>query len=50
MRKACAEPIAFNKEKQFIWAWGYYEMRYIYFPEEVTSYNPSWINYEFLEK
>lgn len=38
------------KEKQFIWAWGYYEMRYIYFPEEVAGYHPVWINKEFLEK
>ena len=38
------------KEKQFIWAWGYYEMRYLYFPEELISDNPVWINYEFLEK
>jgi hypothetical protein len=38
------------KEKQFIWAWGNYEMRYIYFPDELASYNPVWINYEFLEK
>ncbi|MFO7620559.1 MAG: glycosyl hydrolase [Bacteroidales bacterium] len=37
-------------EKQFIWAWGYYEMRYVYFPEELKAYNPAWINYEFLEK
>jgi len=38
------------KEKQFIWAWGYYEMRYVYFPEEVAGYHPVWINKEFLEK
>jgi hypothetical protein len=38
------------KEKQFIWAWGWYEMRYIYFPDELAGYNPSWINSEFLEK
>jgi hypothetical protein len=38
------------KEKQFIWAWGYYEMRYIYFPAELDQYSPVWINYEFLEK
>lgn len=37
-------------EKQFIWAWGYYEMRYVYFPEELDRYNPTWINGEFLEK
>ncbi len=38
------------KEKQFKWAWGYYEMRYIYFPEELCGYNPVWINSEFLQK
>jgi hypothetical protein len=38
------------KEKQFIWAWGYYEMRYRYFPEELKGFNPSWINASFLEK
>lgn len=38
------------KEKQFIWAWGYYEMRYIYFPDELDGYSPTWINGEFLDK
>lgn len=38
------------EEKQFIWAWGKYEMRYVYFPEELKNYNPCWINAEFLEK
>lgn len=38
------------KEKQFIWAKEYYEMRYVYFPEEVVGHHPIWINYEFLEK
>jgi len=38
------------KEKQFKWAWGYYEMRYVYFPGELSGYNPVWINYEFLKK
>jgi hypothetical protein len=38
------------KEKQFIWAWGYYEMRYVYFPDELAGYNPAWINSEFLDK
>ncbi len=37
-------------EKQFIWAWGYYEMRYVYFPDELSAWNPVWINYEFLKK
>lgn len=38
------------EEKQFIWAWGYYEMRYIYFPEELDGYNPTWINGEFINR
>jgi len=38
------------KEKQFKWAWGYYEMRYVYFPSELDGYNPTWINGEFLQK
>lgn len=37
-------------EDQFIWAWGHYEMRYVYFPEELKGYNPVWINGEFLDK
>jgi len=38
------------EEKQFIWAWGYYEMRYVYFPENLKGHQPVWINKEFLEK
>lgn len=38
------------KEKQFKWAWGYYEMRYVYFPHELDGYCPGWINGEFLQK
>jgi hypothetical protein len=38
------------KDKQFIWAWGYYEMRYTYFPAEVAGHHPIWINQEFLTK
>jgi hypothetical protein len=38
------------KEKQFKWAWGFYEMRYVYFPDELTAFSPVWINGEFLEK
>jgi hypothetical protein len=37
-------------EQQFKWAWGYYEMRYVYFPDELTGYNPAWINKEFLSQ
>ena len=38
------------EEKQFIWAWGYYEMRYVYFPDILKGHHPVWINREFLEK
>jgi len=37
-------------EKQFIWAWGEYEQRYTYLPEELKAYRPLWINGEFLKK
>jgi len=37
-------------EKQFIWAWGYYEMRYVYFPDIVKGHHPTWINKEFLSE
>jgi hypothetical protein len=37
-------------EKQFIWAWGEYEQRYTYLPEELRAYRPLWINGEFLKK
>jgi hypothetical protein len=37
-------------EKQFIWAWGAYEQRYTYLPEELKAYRPLWINEEFLTK
>lgn len=41
---------AMPKEKQYLWAWGWYEMRYLYFPEETEGYHPWWINKEFLKK
>lgn len=37
-------------EKQFIWSWGEYEMRYTYLPEELKPWRPLWINSEFLQK
>jgi hypothetical protein len=37
-------------EKQFIWAWGAYEQRYTYLPEELRAWRPLWINGEFLGK
>jgi hypothetical protein len=37
-------------ERQFIWAWGAYEHRYTYLPDELKAWRPLWINGEFLEK
>ncbi len=37
-------------EKQFKWAWGWYEMRYRYFPAELRGYSPTWVNGNFLRK
>lgn len=37
-------------EKQFIWAWGAYEQRYTYLPEELKAWRPLWINGAFLQK
>lgn len=38
------------KDKQFIWAWGEYEFRYTYLPEELKGYRPLWINSAFLRQ
>lgn len=38
------------KELQMPWSWGAYEMRYIYFPEELAGYHPLWVNRGFLQK
>lgn len=37
-------------ERQRVWVWGEYEMRYIYPPEETRGYQPLWINRNFLKK
>jgi hypothetical protein len=37
-------------EKQYIWAWGEYELRYTYLPDELKAWRPLWINSEFLKK
>ena len=37
-------------EKQFIWAWGEYEHRYTYLPDELKAFRPLWINADFLKK
>ncbi len=41
---------AYPPERQRVWVWGEYEMRYIYTPEELEGYHPLWINRHFLEK
>lgn len=38
------------KEKQLPWAWGEYEMRYTEFNEELTGFQPTWVNNSFLEQ
>jgi len=38
------------KEKQLPWAWGEYEMRYTEINEELTGYQPTWVNKSFLEQ
>jgi hypothetical protein len=38
------------REKQFVWAWGHYEMRYVYPPEKLRGYNPLWVNADFLAR
>lgn len=41
---------AYPPERQRVWVWGEYEMRYIYPPQEVEGYHPLWINRNFLEQ
>lgn len=41
---------AYPPERQRVWVWGEYEMRYIHPPEETRGYHPLWINRHFLEK
>ncbi|MBK9221826.1 MAG: hypothetical protein IPO16_06840 [Saprospiraceae bacterium] len=41
---------AYPSERQRVWVWGEYEMRYIHTPDEVVGYHPLWINRHFLEK
>ncbi|PCJ66459.1 MAG: hypothetical protein COA58_06690 [Bacteroidetes bacterium] len=41
---------AYPAEKQRVWVWGEYELRYINPPKEVEGYHPLWINRHFLEK
>jgi hypothetical protein len=41
---------AYPPERQRVWVWGEYELRYIYPPEELEGYHPLWINRHFLEQ
>lgn len=41
---------AYPKERQRVWVWGEYEMRYIDPPAETEGYHPLWINRHFLEE
>lgn len=40
---------AYPPERQRVWVWGEYELRYVNPPEEITGYHPLWINRHFLE-
>ncbi|HQW04161.1 MAG TPA: glycosyl hydrolase, partial [Saprospiraceae bacterium] len=39
---------AYPPERQRVWVWGEYELRYIHPPEEIAGYHPLWINRHFL--
>ena len=41
---------AYPPERQRVWIWGEYELRYVYPPEETEGYHPLWINRHFLEE
>ncbi|HUR30487.1 MAG TPA: glycosyl hydrolase [Saprospiraceae bacterium] len=41
---------AYPPERQRVWVWGEYEMRYVYPPNETEGYHPLWINRHFLEE
>lgn len=41
---------AYPPERQRVWVWGEYEMRYIYPPKETEGHHPLWINRHFLEQ
>ncbi len=41
---------AYPADKQRVWVWGEYEMRYIDTPRELEGYHPLWINRHFLEE
>lgn len=41
---------AYPPERQRVWVWGEYELRYVHTPEEVSGYHPLWINRFYLDK
>ena len=41
---------AYPKERQRVWVWGEYEMRYLDPPKETEGYHPLWINRHFLDQ
>lgn len=41
---------ALPPERQRVWVWGEYELRYIHTPTETEGYHPVWINRHFLEQ
>ncbi|MDG2455555.1 MAG: glycosyl hydrolase [Bacteroidia bacterium] len=41
---------AYPPERQRVWVWGEYELRYIDPPAELEGHHPLWINRHFLEK
>ncbi len=41
---------AYPPERQRVWVWGEYEMRYVDPAEELEGYHPLWINRHFLEQ
>ncbi len=41
---------AYPPERQRVWVWGEYEMRYLFPPQETEGYQPLWINRHFLEE
>lgn len=38
------------RHEQLRWAWGYYELRHLKLPDELSPYRPLWINPTFLQK
>ncbi len=40
---------AYPPERQRVWVWGEYELRYIHTPNEIAGYHPLWINRHFLD-